>query len=75
MLLNYQFVVLNCLFGWLVWFCLFPVIQRRNVIRMQSDNEDSELKQVRDMAAARKRWEALVIRFVLSFTFVKLSLC
>ncbi|PON85224.1 Rhodanese-like domain containing protein [Trema orientale] len=29
-------------------------------IRMQVDNEDYELKQVKDMAAARKRWEALV---------------
>ncbi|XP_024025580.1 rhodanese-like domain-containing protein 11, chloroplastic [Morus notabilis] len=29
-------------------------------IRMQADNEDYELKQAKDMAAARKRWEALV---------------
>ncbi|XP_062168873.1 rhodanese-like domain-containing protein 11, chloroplastic [Alnus glutinosa] len=28
--------------------------------RMQADGEDYELKQMRDMAAARKRWEALV---------------
>ena len=27
---------------------------------MQADNEDSELKQVKDMAAAKKRWDALV---------------
>ncbi|EXB94454.1 hypothetical protein L484_018955 [Morus notabilis] len=27
---------------------------------MQADNEDYELKQAKDMAAARKRWEALV---------------
>ncbi|KAG7954409.1 hypothetical protein I3843_11G015900 [Carya illinoinensis] len=29
-------------------------------VRMQVDGEDYELKQVKDMAAARKRWEALV---------------
>lgn len=28
---------------------------------MESADEDYELKQVKDMAAARKRWEALVI--------------
>ena len=28
---------------------------------MQAENEDYELKQVKDMTAARKRWEALVI--------------
>ena len=27
---------------------------------MQADGEDYELKQMRDMAAAKKRWEALV---------------
>lgn len=27
---------------------------------MQADNEDYELKQMRDVAAAKKRWEALV---------------
>lgn len=27
---------------------------------MQADNEDFELKQMRDMAAAKKRWDALV---------------
>ncbi|WOH10601.1 hypothetical protein DCAR_0730070 [Daucus carota subsp. sativus] len=29
-------------------------------VRMQGDGEDFELKQAKDMAAARKRWEALV---------------
>ncbi|XP_060669997.1 rhodanese-like domain-containing protein 11, chloroplastic isoform X2 [Ziziphus jujuba] len=29
-------------------------------IRMQADDEDYELKQTKDMTAARKRWEALV---------------
>ncbi|GMY14984.1 rhodanese-like domain-containing protein 11, chloroplastic [Fagus crenata] len=29
-------------------------------IRMQADGEDYELKQMKDMAAARKRWEALL---------------
>ncbi|XP_060967944.1 rhodanese-like domain-containing protein 11, chloroplastic isoform X2 [Cannabis sativa] len=33
---------------------------KRGGIRMQAENEDYELKQVKDMAAARKRWEALV---------------
>ncbi|KAJ7945791.1 Rhodanese-like domain-containing protein chloroplastic-like [Quillaja saponaria] len=32
----------------------------KGVIRMQAGDEDYELKQVRDMAAARKRWEALI---------------
>ncbi|KAK7822575.1 rhodanese-like domain-containing protein 11 [Quercus suber] len=32
----------------------------RSTIRMQADGEDYELKQMKDMAAARKRWEALV---------------
>ena len=27
---------------------------------MQADNEDFELKQMRDMAATKKRWDALV---------------
>ncbi|PSR96732.1 Rhodanese-like domain-containing protein, partial [Actinidia chinensis var. chinensis] len=31
-----------------------------NSIRMQAVDEDFELKQMKDMAAARKRWEALV---------------
>ncbi|XP_021807681.1 rhodanese-like domain-containing protein 11, chloroplastic [Prunus avium] len=33
---------------------------RRSATRMQADNEDYELKQMRDVAAAKKRWEALV---------------
>ncbi|KAM7479832.1 hypothetical protein LguiA_028045 [Lonicera macranthoides] len=32
----------------------------KRVIRMQAVDEDYEVKQVRDMAAARKRWESLV---------------
>ncbi|KAA8542232.1 hypothetical protein F0562_023632 [Nyssa sinensis] len=31
-----------------------------SVIRMQAVEEDTDLKQMKDMAAARKRWEALV---------------
>ncbi|XP_038880013.1 rhodanese-like domain-containing protein 11, chloroplastic isoform X2 [Benincasa hispida] len=31
-----------------------------NVIKMQSDSEDYELKQMRDMAAAKKRWDSLI---------------
>ncbi|XP_025688599.1 rhodanese-like domain-containing protein 11, chloroplastic isoform X2 [Arachis hypogaea] len=31
-----------------------------SVVRVQADSEDYELKQMRDMAAARKRWEALI---------------
>lgn len=34
--------------------------QRFNVVKMQSDSEDYELKQMRDMAAAKKRWDSLV---------------
>ncbi|KAE9604297.1 putative Rhodanese-like domain-containing protein [Lupinus albus] len=30
------------------------------VVRVQAESEDGELKQMRDMAAARKRWEALI---------------
>ncbi|ESW09986.1 hypothetical protein PHAVU_009G171900 [Phaseolus vulgaris] len=33
---------------------------RKSLVRVQAENEDYELKQVRDMAAARKRWEALI---------------
>ncbi|XP_022135280.1 rhodanese-like domain-containing protein 11, chloroplastic isoform X1 [Momordica charantia] len=33
---------------------------RFSVIRMQTDSEDYDLKQMRDMAAAKKRWESLV---------------
>ncbi|KAF4370633.1 hypothetical protein G4B88_013389 [Cannabis sativa] len=39
---------------------LFWFFKKRGGIRMQAENEDYELKQVKDMAAARKRWEALV---------------
>lgn len=34
--------------------------QHFNVIKMQSDSDDYELKQMRDMAAAKKRWDSLV---------------
>ncbi|CAJ1974988.1 unnamed protein product [Sphenostylis stenocarpa] len=33
---------------------------RKSVVRVQVESEDYELKQMRDMAAARKRWEALI---------------
>ncbi|XP_027942559.1 rhodanese-like domain-containing protein 11, chloroplastic isoform X1 [Vigna unguiculata] len=33
---------------------------RKRVVRVQAESEDYELKQMRDMAAARKRWEALI---------------
>ncbi|KAH8486837.1 hypothetical protein H0E87_025729 [Populus deltoides] len=33
---------------------------RRSVIQMQAGDEDFELKQMRDMAAAKKRWDALI---------------
>ncbi|XP_057425310.1 rhodanese-like domain-containing protein 11, chloroplastic [Lotus japonicus] len=32
----------------------------KGVVRVQAESEDFELKQMRDMAAARKRWEALI---------------
>ncbi|OIV98184.1 hypothetical protein TanjilG_11581 [Lupinus angustifolius] len=32
----------------------------KRVVRVQAESEDNELKQMRDMAAARKRWEALI---------------
>lgn len=36
-------------------------LQKKSVVLVKAENEeDFELKQVRDMAAARKRWEALV---------------
>ncbi|KGN63524.1 rhodanese-like domain-containing protein 11, chloroplastic [Cucumis sativus] len=34
--------------------------RRFNVVKMQSDSEDYELKQMRDMAAAKKRWDSLI---------------
>lgn len=39
----------------------FPLQTR--VVRVKAESEDYELKQVRDMAAAKKRWEALVFHF------------
>ncbi|CAL5203261.1 unnamed protein product [Lathyrus oleraceus] len=33
---------------------------KKSVVRVRAENEDFELKQVRDMAAAKKRWEALL---------------
>lgn len=36
---------------------------QKGVVRVQAESEDFELKQMRDMAAARKRWEALVCEF------------
>ncbi|MED6206364.1 Rhodanese-like domain-containing protein 11, chloroplastic [Stylosanthes scabra] len=32
----------------------------KSVVRVQAETEDYELKQMRDMAAARKRWESLI---------------
>lgn len=50
-------IILNsCLLCWVVLCC----IQRGVSIRMQADGEDYELKQTKDLAAAKKRWEALV---------------
>ncbi|RZC08053.1 Rhodanese-like domain-containing protein 11, chloroplastic isoform B [Glycine soja] len=37
-----------------------PLTLRKSAVRVQAENEDFELKQMRDMAAARKRWEALI---------------
>ncbi|RDX81851.1 Rhodanese-like domain-containing protein 11, chloroplastic [Mucuna pruriens] len=37
-----------------------PLTLRKSVVRVQAESEDYELKQMRDMAAARKRWEALI---------------
>ncbi|CAH9072044.1 unnamed protein product [Cuscuta epithymum] len=34
---------------------------KKGVLPVQSEIKDNELKQMRDMAAARKRWEALII--------------
>lgn len=46
------------------------VLQRKSVVRVQAENEDYELKQMRDMAAARKRWEALVYFNFNQFVFL-----
>ncbi|KAK7302161.1 hypothetical protein RJT34_13042 [Clitoria ternatea] len=35
-------------------------LKKKNVFRVQAESEDYDLKQMRDMAAARKRWEALI---------------
>ncbi|RXH77733.1 hypothetical protein DVH24_039704 [Malus domestica] len=53
-----------------MWIVLVvDVDQRRSTAtRMQGDNEDYELKQMRDMAAAKKRWEALVRVILLADT-------
>lgn len=45
--------------------CLF-FIQRHGIVRMQAYEEEYELKQMKDMAAARKRWEALVFNIITS---------
>lgn len=42
--------------GFFSWF-----EQKRSVVRMAADTDDYDLKQMKDMAAARKRWDALVI--------------
>ncbi|CAJ2644515.1 rhodanese-like domain-containing protein 11, chloroplastic isoform X2 [Trifolium pratense] len=34
--------------------------KKKTVVRVRAESEDFELKQVRDMAAAKKRWEALL---------------
>lgn len=53
-----SFIFLVFLSYFLIWVVF--LIQRRSATRMQADNEDYELKQMRDMAAAKKRWDALV---------------
>lgn len=48
----------------------FFFLQRKSVVRVQAESVDFELKQMRDMAAARKRWEALVhFNFTQLFVF------
>ncbi|WJX39205.1 Rhodanese-like domain-containing protein 11, chloroplastic [Trifolium repens] len=37
-----------------------PFTLKKTVVRVQAESEDFELKQVRDMAAAKKRWETLL---------------
>jgi hypothetical protein len=44
-------------------------LQKKTVVRVQAESEDFELKQVRDMAAAKKRWEALVFYIINSISF------
>lgn len=41
-------------------FTTTPHTLRKSLLRVQAQSEDYELKQMRDMAAARKRWEALI---------------
>lgn len=51
----------------LVVFCFFSMfffLKNLGGIRMQAGGEEYELKQMRDMAAAKKRWDALVFRFI-----------
>jgi hypothetical protein len=48
---------------------LLCTLQKKTVVRVQAESEDFELKQVRDMAAAKKRWEALVFYILNSFSF------
>lgn len=38
-------------------------LQKRRVIRMVAETDDYDLKQMKDMAAARKRWDSLVLLF------------
>ncbi|KAK7281973.1 hypothetical protein RIF29_10397 [Crotalaria pallida] len=40
--------------------CTTRTLTLKSVVRVQAESEDYELKQMRDMAAARKRWEALI---------------
>lgn len=75
----FYFQVLFCLFlllldyasfsdvsemGFLCFSSFFGVNQCRGGTRMQVVEEEYEVKQMKDMAAARKRWEALVIFFL-----------
>lgn len=46
------------------WYFLHFILQKKSVVRVRAENEDFELKQVRDMAAAKKRWEALVLFYI-----------
>lgn len=48
--------------------CLF-FIQGHNIVQMQVYEEEYELKQMKDMAAARKRWDALVFIIILKYQF------
>jgi hypothetical protein len=48
---------------------LLCTLQKKTVVRVQAESEDFELKQVRDMAAAKKRWETLVFFILNSISF------